>query len=90
MGARSPIDADLAPKPLLGSMSHSSLRGDPEVIRSAMSLRVGTDDEVLPREGTTMDSLTNLANIQNLGPLAGVVALVAGGCWVAWEALRRS
>lgn len=37
-----------------------------------------------------MDSLTNLTSIGNLGPLAGVLALVAGGCWVASEALRRS
>ena len=37
-----------------------------------------------------MDSLTNITSIGSLGPIAGVFALVGAGCWVAWEALRRS
>jgi hypothetical protein len=37
-----------------------------------------------------MDSLLNIWHIETLGPLAGVAALVGAGCWVAWEALRRS
>ena len=37
-----------------------------------------------------MNDLINLAHIETLGPLAGVAALIGAGCWVAWEALRRS
>lgn len=42
--------------------------------------------EALPQEGRIMG---NLLQLQTLGPLAGVAAMVGAGCWVAWEALRR-
>lgn len=34
--------------------------------------------------------MDSLINVSSLGPLAAVAALVGAGCWVAWEALRRS